>query len=107
MNPDMEQIISIFNQVDNLLYPWLNEIATAIISCFIVAFDADINHCLRRKLLDSSFILHTFTFVLVNAFGYIMLIVTFSPILARSINKLPASWLLCTVILIFLLIGNW
>ena len=103
----MEQIISIFHQVGSLLYPWLNEIATAIIACFLVAFGTDVNRFLRRKLLGRSFILRTVIFVIVNAFGYGMLIVSVSPLLARSMAKLPAPWLLWSVILIFLLIGSW
>ena len=90
-----------------MLYPWLNEIATAIIACFLVAFGADVNRFLRRKLLGRSFVLRTFTFVMVNAFGYGLLIVTVSPLLAKNMAKLPAPWLLWFVIVIFLLIGSW
>ncbi|NRD75377.1 DUF3392 domain-containing protein [Shewanella sp. VB17] len=103
----MQQIISIFHQVGSLLYPWLSEISTAIIACFLVAFGTDINRFLRHQLQGRSFILRTVAFVMVNAFGYGMLIVTVSPVLANNMAKLSAPWLLWTVILSFLFIGSW
>lgn len=107
MGPRMEQIISIFHQVGTWLYPWLNEIATAIVACTLVVFGADINRFLRRKLATRSFVLRTLAFVLVNAFGYGLLIISVSPILARNMASLPAHWLLLVVTLIFFLIGAW
>ncbi|AQS40165.1 Protein of unknown function (DUF3392) [Shewanella psychrophila] len=103
----MEPIISVFHQVGSLLYPWLNEVATAIIACLLIVFGADLNRLLSRKLSGRSFILRTLVFVLINAFGYGILIVTASPILAKNLAQVSAHWLLFIVIGIFIFIGVW
>ncbi|WP_076415775.1 DUF3392 domain-containing protein [Shewanella sp. UCD-KL12] len=103
----MEHIISIFHQLGSLLYPWLNEIATAMVACFLIVFATDINRFLSRKLIGRSFVLRTLAFVLVNAFGYGLLIVTLSPFLAKNMAQLSAHWLLVLVVSIFTIIGAW
>ncbi|BAJ00444.1 DUF3392 domain-containing protein [Shewanella violacea] len=103
----MEHIISVFHQVGSLLYPWLNEISTAIIACFLIVFAADFNRLISRKLTGRSFILRTLVFVFINAFGYGLLIVTASPFLAKQMAQVSAHWLLLLVISIFIFIGVW
>ena len=103
----MEHIISVFHQVGSLLYPWLNEISTAIIACFLIVFGADINRLLSRKLIGRSFVLRTLVFVLINAFGYGLLIVTASPILSNKMAQVSAHWLLFLIIGFFIFICIW
>ncbi len=103
----MEHIISIFHQVGSLLYPWLNEIAIAIVACFLIVFATDINRFLSRKLTGRSFVLRTLVFVLINAFGYGLIIVTMSPLLAKNMAQIPAHWLLVMILAMFIFIGYW
>lgn len=103
----MEHIISALAQVGGLLYPWLDEISTAIVACLLIVFGSDINRWLTRRLSGRSFILRTIVFVLVNAFGYGLLIVTLSPFIAKNMAQISAHWLLLIVISIFVFIGVW
>ncbi|MCE9687039.1 DUF3392 domain-containing protein [Shewanella sp. AS16] len=103
----MDSILGFLSRMGAMLHPWLNEIATAMVACLIVVFGADINRLLRRNLAGRSFTLRTLIFVLVNAFGYGILIVTLSPWLARKLAHMPSYWMLLLVVAAFLFVGAW
>ena len=87
--------------------PWLAEVSTAIIACCLVVFGADINRFLRRYFAGRSFLLRTLIFVIVNAFGYGLIIIYLSPLLAQYMAKIPPHWLFVLLITIFIAIGSW
>ncbi|BCV39348.1 DUF3392 domain-containing protein [Shewanella algae] len=103
----MDSVTQLLTQLGSQLYPWLNEIATAMVACVILVFGADFNRFLRRKLGARNFVLRTLIFILVNAFGYGMLIVALSPWLARQLADLPALWTLLLVSATFIFVGSW
>ncbi|MEZ9139440.1 MULTISPECIES: DUF3392 domain-containing protein [unclassified Shewanella] len=103
----MNQIIAFFSKIGAMLHPWMSEIATALVACTIVIFATDINRALRRSLSGSGFIIRTSAFVLVNAFGYGLAIVSISPWLASQLRGMPSQWMLLVVIGVFIGIGAW
>ncbi|WP_394204348.1 DUF3392 domain-containing protein [Shewanella waksmanii] len=103
----MEHFLSLINQLAKELYPWLTEISTAIIACFLVVFGGDINRALRRKLIGRNFILRTAIFILINAFGFGLLIIAATPWLASMLSQLSSLYLLLILVAIFIFIGIW
>ncbi|GIU41315.1 membrane protein [Shewanella sairae] len=107
MTDFIDKLIALLNYLGGLFTPWLTEVATAIIACCLVVFGADINRFLRRYLAGRSFLLRTLIFVIVNAFGYGLIIIHLSPLLAQYMAKIPAHWLFVLVVAIFFAIGSW
>lgn len=89
------------------LLPYLSEIATAIIACLLVMFGSDINRLMRRLLSGRHFILRTLAFIALNAFGYGVLIIYASPLLAKSLRGLAPGTMAAVVMVTFILIGSW
>ncbi|MGL5358770.1 MAG: DUF3392 domain-containing protein [Shewanella sp.] len=102
-----EQVVAIIAHLGNMLRPWAFDIASAMVVCLVLVFSADINRFIRRQLLGCSFVLRTLVFVLVNAFGYGLLIVKGCPWAARHIVALPSHWMLLLMVAIFIFIGFW
>ena len=103
----MSKLIEFLSYLGSFIYPWLTEASTAIVACALVVFGADINRFLRRYLAGRSFIIRTLIFVVVNAFGYGLIIVKLSPLLAQYMALVPAHWLLLLILTIFFAIGSW
>ncbi|MGS0676170.1 DUF3392 domain-containing protein [Shewanella sp. 30m-9] len=99
--------IEFLNYLGGFITPWLAEVSTAIIACCLVVFGADINRFLRRYFAGRSFLLRTLIFVIVNAFGYGLIIINLSPLLAQYMAKIPLHWLFVLLVTIFFAIGSW
>lgn len=102
-----EQLVAIIAHLGNMLRPWAFDIATAMLVCLILVFSADINRTIRRQLLGHSFVLRTVVFIIVNAFGYGLLIVKVIPWVARQIVAMPAHWMFLLILAMFIFIGYW
>lgn len=102
-----EQLIAIIGHLGNMLRPWAFDIATAMLVCLILVFAADVNRIIRRQLLGHSFVLRTLVFIIVNAFGYGLLIVKATPWLARHIVAMPSHWMFLLIVGMFIFIGYW
>jgi hypothetical protein len=102
-----DQLVAIIAQLGNMLRPWAFDIATAMVVCLILVFSADVNRILRRHLLGHSFVLRTFVFIIVNAFGYGLLIVKATPWVARHIVAMPSHWMFLLIVAMFIFIGYW
>lgn len=103
----MNQVITFLAKLGAMLHPWMGEIATALVACCIVMFATDINRFLRKTLVRRGFLVRTCVFVLVNAFGYGLAIVSISPWLASQLKSMPSQWLLLLVLAAFFAIGAW
>ncbi|MEZ9367979.1 DUF3392 domain-containing protein [Shewanella sp. 10N.286.51.B2] len=103
----MDQIIAFIAQLGAMLHPWMSEIATALVACCIVVFATDINRVLRKALSGQGFFVRTWVFVLVNAFGYGLGIVSVSPWLARQLKSMPSQWMLLLLLVAFFAVGAW
>jgi len=85
----MSKLIDFFSYLSSFITPWLSEISVAIIACVLVLFGGAINRFLRHYLANRGFVVRTFIFVIVNAFGYGLMIIKLSPLLAVYMAKLP------------------
>lgn len=90
-----------------VLYPYMSEIATALVACFLVMAGGEINRLLRGALRNYNFIIRTVVFILINAFGYGLIIVKATPYLARTLANLDAGIMFAIVIVSFIVIGTW
>ncbi|KGY12166.1 membrane protein [Vibrio tubiashii] len=95
------------NLLGGYLRPYLTEISTALIACTLVMAGGEINAMLRRILRNSNFALRTVAFVLINAFGYGLIIVKATPYLSRTLGELEAGIMLAIILFCFTLIGLW
>ncbi|AJR06277.1 DUF3392 domain-containing protein [Photobacterium gaetbulicola] len=103
----MEFITSLITDIGNWIRPWTDDISTAAITCLLVMFAADINRFMRKQLIGTNFIVRTMIFILINAFGYGLFIVTTAPILATQLSQLANHWLIIVVTTLFVVIGIW
>ncbi len=102
-----EQLVAIIGHLGLMLRPWAFDIATAMVVCLILVFSADVNRMIRRHLLGHSFILRTLVFIIVNAFGYGLLIVKVTPWVARQIVAMQPHWMFLLILGMFIFIGYW
>ncbi|MDE1208596.1 DUF3392 domain-containing protein [Vibrio aestuarianus] len=87
--------------------PYLGEISTAFIACLLVMLGSDINAFMRRLMLNQHFVVRTLAFILINAFGYGLIIIKASPYLAQTLSKLEQGMMFSIVMLSFTVIGIW
>ncbi|KPA51922.1 membrane protein [Photobacterium leiognathi subsp. mandapamensis] len=100
-------IIIFLSELGHSIRPWLDDISTAIVACLLVVFGGDINRLLRRRLSKYNFIIRTLAFILVNAFGYGLLIVYLSPLLHRELLNIPNYLSISIITATFIFIGCW
>ncbi|MDW6003802.1 DUF3392 domain-containing protein [Vibrio mangrovi] len=100
-------MLHFFNPAGQYLAPYLGEISIALIACLLVMLGGEINALLRRLLRNQHFVIRTFTFILLNAFGYGFIIVKLSPDLARTLSHLERGTMFVVVIISFVGIGLW
>ena len=103
----MEIITTLIAEIGNGIRPWIDDISTAAITCLLVMLAADINRFMRKQLIGTNFIIRTMIFILVNAFGYGLFIVTTAPYLSAKLSQLANHWLITVVISMFMAIGVW
>lgn len=87
--------------------PYLSEISTALIACALVMLGSEINSNLRKVLRNQNFIVRTIVFILINAFGYGLIIVKATPYLIKTLNQLPYGMMFTIVVTSFIVIGLW
>jgi hypothetical protein len=102
-----DSVTRLLSQFGRFLYPYMNDIAVAIVACLIVIFASRINRLLRGSLAGSGFVTRTLVFILVNAFGYGVAIVALSPLLAGQLKSIPSQWLGLVILATFIAIGAW
>lgn len=95
------------NLLGDYLVPYLTEISTALIACALVMAGGEINAVLRKVLRPYNFVIRTFAFVLINAFGYGLIIVKATPYLSRTLRSLETGIMFSSVVLVFVCIGLW
>jgi hypothetical protein len=89
------------------LTPYTGEISTALVACLLVMSGGEINRLMRKLLSGHHFIIRTAAFILLNAFGYGLLIVKASPYLAHTLRTVEPGMMLGLILLCFLIIGIW
>lgn len=89
------------------LAPYLAEISIALIACWLVMLGGEVNALLRRLMRNQHFIIRTLVFIIVNAFGYGLLIVKASPYLTRTLANLERGMMFSIIMISFIVIGLW
>lgn len=89
------------------LAPYLAEISIALIACWLVMLGGEVNALLRRLMRNQHFIIRTLVFIIVNAFGYGLLIVKASPYLTRTLANLERGVMFSIIMISFIVIGLW
>ncbi|WP_082331680.1 DUF3392 domain-containing protein [Vibrio nereis] len=93
--------------IGQYLVPYLTEISTALVACVLVMLGGEVNTVLRRVLRNYHFVLRTFAFILINAFGYGLIIVKATPYLTRTLRNFDAGIMFSIVTVSFIVIGIW
>lgn len=93
--------------IGKMLLPYVNEISTALVACFLVVFGSDINRLMRKLLSGRHFITRTIAFIFLNAFGYSLIIIYATPAVVRALYQAPADMRFISVICAFIAIGLW
>ncbi|UUM31609.1 DUF3392 domain-containing protein [Vibrio japonicus] len=100
-------IFEYLSPIGNYIAPYLTEISTALVACFLVMFGGEFNTVLRRVLRNYHFVIRTFFFILINAFGYGLIIVKATPYLTRTLRNFDAGIMFAIVTVSFIVIGIW
>ncbi len=100
-------MLSFLAPAGQFLLPYLSEISMSLITCLLVMGGGEINALMRRLLRNQMFIVRTAVFVLINAFGYGLIIVKVTPYLTRTLHQLEPGMMFVVVIISFIVIGTW
>ncbi len=100
-------MLSFFAPAGHYITPYLSDISVALIACLLVMLGGEINALLRSVMKNLHFLFRTIAFILVNAFGYGLIIIKASPYLTRTLESLEQGMMFCIVIASFIIIGLW
>lgn len=85
--------LQITHQLAQWLRPYLSDFAMMIMATLLVIYGDNINRALKRQLAGMHFVFRTLAFVLICAFGYGLLVIWLTPIIAQLLAQLPNSYL--------------
>jgi len=102
-----EVILAFLNDLGHWFRPYQYQSALAIIATLLVIFGNDINSAIKKLIAKQHFIVRTLAFVLVCAFGYGLLTVWLTSLLAQQLAKLPNLYLVPAVFSIFFILGMY
>ncbi|GAL34192.1 hypothetical protein JCM19240_1100 [Vibrio maritimus] len=100
-------MFDVFAPGGQFISPYLLEIATALVACMLVVLGADINRLMRNALRDTNFVIRTGCFILLNAFGYGLIIIKATPALKNALSNIEPGLMFSIVVLSFIGIGIW
>ncbi len=100
-------LISFLNYLGHWLRPYQYQTALAIIATLLVIFGNDINNVIKKFVGGQHFIIRTLVFILVCAFGYGLLTVWLTNLLAQQLANVSTIYLAPLIIFIFFVIGAY
>ncbi|NQZ25056.1 MAG: DUF3392 domain-containing protein [Colwellia sp.] len=100
-------IIATLTDVGQWFRPYQYQAALALIATALVIFGNEINCAIKKLVVRQHFIIRTLVFVLVCAFGYGLLTVWLTNVLAQQLAKIPTPYLLPSVTVIFFVLGMY
>ncbi len=100
-------VFELFNDLGHWFRPYQYQSALAIIATVLVIFGNDINSSIKKLVAKQHFIVRTLVFVLVCAFGYGLLTVWLTSLLAQQLAKVPSLYLVPVVFSIFFTLGMY
>ena len=83
----------------------MDKITLALVATLLVIYGDKINHFIKRLLKPYPRIIRVFGFVIMCAFGYGLLTVLLTPVLASWFSLVSIKWLAPLVLAAFLLVG--
>ena len=98
---------SLFIELGLWFRPYQYQTAMALIATILVIFGQDINNSIKKLTSKQHVIVRTVIFVLVCAFGYGLLTVWLTQLLAEQLSRIPNVYILPTVITMFILLGAY
>ena len=101
----MDWLSSILAQLSQLTQPHNSEIALTFLATILVVYGDTFNKHIKRMISPYHFVIRTFVFVLVCAFGYGLLVVFATPYVKQLILWVPSLYRGLTVISVFLILG--
>ena len=101
----MYEIKLLFIDFSQWLYPWLGEIALAIMATVLVIYGETINRMVKRQTSGMHFFFRTLVFILLCAFGYGALLVFVTPLLGKWLASVSMVYLGPLVLGIFITLG--
>jgi hypothetical protein len=101
----MGWIQSLLTQLSQWIHPYYSEIALTILATILVVYGDVFNKHIKRMISPYHFVIRTFVFVLVCAFGYGLLVVFATPYVKQLILWVPNLYRGLTIISIFLILG--
>jgi uncharacterized membrane protein YfcA len=97
--------VELFTELGQWFRPYQYQAALAIIATLLVVFGNDINSSIKRLVAKQHFIVRTSVFIVICAFGYGLLTVWLTSLLAQQLAKVPSLYLLPVVFIIFFSLG--
>lgn len=97
--------MDIVSTIAGYIRPYNTEIAVALVATFLVIFGGKINEMVRTLVKEQLWAVRVLVFILLCAFGYGMLTVWLTPILAGYLRGLSHGMYILQVGLAFLIIG--
>lgn len=101
----MDWIQWVLNYLSRWTQPYYSEIALTILATILVVYGDVLNKHIKRMISPYHFVIRTFVFVLVCAFGYGLLVVFATPYVKQLILWVPNLYRGLTVISVFLILG--
>ncbi|MDO6427728.1 DUF3392 domain-containing protein [Thalassotalea sp. 1_MG-2023] len=98
-------MIELLTSLGQWFRPYQYQTALAIIATILVLFGNDINGALKHMIRKQHFVVRTLVFIVVCAFGYGLLTVWLTALLAKQLSSIPTVYIVPSVVLIFVVLG--
>ncbi|OKY27764.1 DUF3392 domain-containing protein [Thalassotalea sp. PP2-459] len=98
-------MIELLTSLGQWFRPYQYQAALAIIATILVLFGNDINGALKHMIRKQHFVVRTLVFIVVCAFGYGLLTVWLTALLAEQLSSIPTVYIVPTVVIIFAVLG--
>lgn len=102
---DFSMLSQALLKLSRWLHPYTYEVAMTIVATVLVVYGDVLNKKIKRLLSAYHFLIRTFVFVLICAFGYGALIVFVTPHVKNLVLLVPLTYRGLSIILMFLLLG--
>lgn len=81
--------------------------AMAVVATVLVIFGNDINNVVRKLVAKQHFIIRCLTFVVVCAFGYGLLTIWLTKLLAQQLALVPTIYVFPFIVAVFIVLGAY
>lgn len=100
-------ILEALTELGTWFRPYQYQAALAIIATVLVIFGSEINAAVKKLVARQHFVVRTLVFVLVCAFGYGLLTVWLTSLLAQQLAKVPTAYIVPVVFATFFALGMY